>query len=330
MGLASLRRFAVIVLGFNLAVIAWGAYVRASGAGAGCGSHWPLCNGVMLPHNPKLATVIELSHRVSSGVGLVLTLLFAVLAFGAVGQGHPLRKSAVGAVGLYFAEALVGAGLVLLKLVAFDPSMAHVLSIGLHLVNTFLLLGALTLNVFFCRAEPRRFSLQAPGRGLVGAALGMTLAVAVSGAVNAMGDTLFPVKTFRAGLAQDLNPASALVLKLRVLHPMLAVGSALFVYFAVTRLRALNPSVAVARCGRAVVALLMLQLGMGLLNLALFAPLSLQLVHLLLADALWILLVLLAAEILLCEARGTPPFFGRGLTPGGQLDEERLPPGGSS
>ena len=112
MGLASLRRFAVLVLGFNLAVIAWGAYVRASGAGAGCGSHWPLCNGVMLPHNPKLATVIELSHRVSSGVGLVLTLHFAVLAFGAVGQGHPLRKSAVGAVGLYFAEALVGAGLV--------------------------------------------------------------------------------------------------------------------------------------------------------------------------------------------------------------------------
>ena len=58
-----LPRFAWGLLAYNVAVILWGAVVRATSSGAGCGDHWPLCNGVVLQSNPRLATLIELAHR---------------------------------------------------------------------------------------------------------------------------------------------------------------------------------------------------------------------------------------------------------------------------
>src|SRR5215467_12703113 len=63
--------FAWGVLAYNVAVIAWGAFVRASGSGAGCGRHWPLCNGEVVPRPTSVATVIEATHRATSGLALV-------------------------------------------------------------------------------------------------------------------------------------------------------------------------------------------------------------------------------------------------------------------
>ena len=81
--------YAWAVLGFNLLVILWGAFVRATGSGAGCGSHWPLCNGEVLPRAPALATLIEFSHRLTSGVALLLVIGLVVGAW----RGFPRATS---------------------------------------------------------------------------------------------------------------------------------------------------------------------------------------------------------------------------------------------
>src|SRR5260370_34132353 len=77
-GRVSLARFARFVAAYNITVIVWGAYVRATGSGAGCGSHWPLCNSDFLPTTPQTQTVIEFTHRVTSGVSLGLVALLLI------------------------------------------------------------------------------------------------------------------------------------------------------------------------------------------------------------------------------------------------------------
>src|SRR5512133_2746292 len=113
-------RFAWAVLAYNLAVVAWGAFVRASGSGAGCGRHWPTCNGNVVPRSPSAATLIEFSHRLSSGLALLLVVTLALWAFRAYPRRHAVRRAAAASVVLMLTEALVGAGLVLLSLVAHD------------------------------------------------------------------------------------------------------------------------------------------------------------------------------------------------------------------
>jgi cytochrome c oxidase assembly protein subunit 15 len=132
-----LTRFARFVLAYNVAVILWGVAVRATGSGAGCGSHWPLCNGEIVPQAPRAATVIEFSHRLTSGLALLLVVALAVAAFRGRRAGDPTRKAAVAGVLLMLSEAAVGAGLVLFRLVADNQSMARAMFMGTHLVNTF-------------------------------------------------------------------------------------------------------------------------------------------------------------------------------------------------
>src|SRR5436305_12800991 len=129
-GMDRFTRFARFVLAANVAVVLWGTVVRATGSGAGCGSHWPLCNGEMVPRAPRLATVIELSHRLTSGLALLLVVALAVAAFRGRPAGHPARKAAAAAVFFMLSEAAVGAGLVLFRLVADNQSMARAVFMG--------------------------------------------------------------------------------------------------------------------------------------------------------------------------------------------------------
>lgn len=139
-------KFAWAALGYNLLVIVWGAYVRASGSGAGCGAHWPLCNGLVVPRAAAVETLVEFSHRLTSGVVLVIAVAMVIMAFRSFPRGSIVRKGAVAVLVLTIAEALIGAGLVLFELVAHDTSIKRALSMSMHLVNTFFLLGALTLT----------------------------------------------------------------------------------------------------------------------------------------------------------------------------------------
>jgi heme a synthase len=299
-----LARFSQLVLAYNVAVILWGAVVRATGSGAGCGSHWPLCNGVVMQRAPRLETIIELSHRLTSGLALVLVVALAVAAFAWRPRGNPARKAAVAAVLLMLSEAGVGAGLVLFRLVADNQSMARAMFMGTHLVNTFFLLGALTLTTWFAGggAPPRLGgdgSSDGRSRWLAwGLALGVggLLLAGVSGAVAALGDTLWPSRSLAAALQQDLSPTAHLLIRLRLLHPAIAVAAGLWALFLT-----IQPGTGdgqAGRWGRWTGACVLLQWIAGVANVALLAPVWMQVVHLLVADLLWIAFVLFAASAL--------------------------------
>lgn len=294
-----LARFSLLVLGYTVLVILWGAYVRATGSGAGCGAHWPLCDGQVIPRAPDLEMLVEYSHRLTSGLALVGVVVLTWWTFRAHPAGHPARRGAGWAMTFMLAEAAVGALLVLFELVADNASMARALFMAVHLVNTFLLVGAMTLTCHWLSGGADVDLRRRPGTTalVVGLALGLLL-VGVSGAVAALGDTLFPASSLEEALRADLSPTSHLLIRLRVLHPLLAVLVAATVVVLTFRL----PVAEADRRGRlaatGVVGLTVVQVLAGLVNVLLLAPVWMQLLHLLLADALWIAFVVLGASAL--------------------------------
>jgi heme A synthase len=302
-----LPRFAIYawaVLVYNLGVILWGAYVRATGSGAGCGSHWPLCDGVLVPRTPRVETMIEFTHRLSSGLALLLVIGLFIAAFRLYGRGHPVRMGASLAMLFVITEALVGAGLVLFELVADNASVARALSVAVHLINTFLLLAGLTLTAWWASGgkplQPKEHKTLGSflALGLVG-----VLVLGVSGAVTALGDTLFPVQSLSEGLRQDFSPTAHFMIRLRVLHPLIAVSVAVYL-IALTSFAASSRDEH-SRLPRLLVVLLLAQLGAGLVNISLLAPVWMQLIHLLLSDLIWITLVLVAASALASQVTYT-------------------------
>jgi heme a synthase len=283
----SFARFVWATFAVNLLVVLWGGYVRASGSGAGCGSHWPTCSGEVVPTAPSIKTLVELSHRVTSGIALLLVVACTVLAFLRFEKGSAVRFFAVTTLLLMLSEALVGAGLVLFELVAHNASMKRALSMALHMSNTFLLLASMGLTAVSASVKlPRlRDALRDPWNA---ATLVLVFITGLTGAIAALGDTLFPVKTLLEGLAQDLNPASHLLLRLRSAHPFLAVTTATIVLLFAARSR--NGGV----WSKACYALVAAQTGVGILNLLLLAPIPFQLAHLVMADTLFVVTVLCA------------------------------------
>jgi len=295
-------RFAAFLLAYLLFVILFGAWVRITGSGAGCGDHWPTCGGEIVPRAPSVQTLIEYTHRITSGTLGLLALALPLWAFRVFPKRHPVRRYALATFVLVMLEAGIGAGLVLKQLVASNASGARAVAVALHLTNTLLLTGAAALTVAFARAglgEPARAgqggagssavaasqgARRAGGRLLVALLVGLVL-VAASGAVTALGDTLFPVN------AAGAQPRDHFLVQLRVLHPLLACfmvcASVLAaVHFArVPRCRAWALGLGLMAC---------MQLVFGALNIALSAPGWLQLVHLLGAQLAWICAVLLA------------------------------------
>ncbi|HEX2641371.1 MAG TPA: COX15/CtaA family protein [Thermoanaerobaculia bacterium] len=314
-------RYSWLTLACNVLVVLWGTAVRATGSGAGCGSHWPLCNGEVIPHAPRIDTLIELSHRVTSGLALLLVVGLVWMAFRHRPKGHAARTWAVWSLVFMVGEAAVGAGLVLFELVADNQSVARALFMGTHLLNTFFLLAALTLTAraagggadFSWRGVWHAAGL--PGAGLWPGLLGLLLA-GMSGAIAALGDTLFPSMTLDQALTADFSPAAHLLIRLRILHPVIAVAAGLYVAWMGLQLfkRHLGPEVALF--GRLTAGLVFFQICAGVINVALLAPIWMQIVHLLLADLLWIAFVMLSAAVLAARAMRTPGASAVGaLTP---------------
>ena len=293
--------FAWATLAVNLAVVSWGAFVRASGSGAGCGSHWPLCNGEVLPLAAAVATRIEFTHRVTSGMALVLVAVMLVWAFRRFPRGHAARLGAGLAMAFMISEALVGAGLVLFGLVAENSSRTRAVVLGIHLVNTFFLLGAIALTAWWGSGRPR--PRRAAGESallpaMVAVGLLAVLVVGVTGAITALGDTLFPSASLAEGMRQDFEATAHFLIRLRVVHPALAIGTGLYMLLLAGVVRRQRTDPDSRRLAAALVGLFVLQLAAGTVNVLLMAPLWMQLVHLLLADGVWLTLVLLGSAAL--------------------------------
>jgi heme A synthase len=294
-------RYAWGVLAFNLPVILLGAYVRASGSGAGCGNHWPLCNGEVVPHSPAVTTIIEFTHRATSGpIDVALVAFLVVWAFRAFPRRHPVRLGASLSMVFLLTEALIGASLVLLGHVEKNASITRAYSLSTHLINTLTLLACLTLTAWWASGKP---AIHPSGRPAWFAAVSLAVVVVLgmTGAIAALGDTLFPAQSLASGLARDWDPTSNIFLRLRGLHPLIAAVAGSWLLFYAISSASRRPD---ARTQAGIMAAcLIAQILAGATNLLLLAPIWMQMVHLLLADLLWISLVLLCASMLAVKAQ---------------------------
>jgi cytochrome c oxidase assembly protein subunit 15 len=249
----------------------------------------------VLPQAPQSATIIEFTHRIMSGVALVVVAAMFTWAWKAYPRRHPARRWASWSLVFILTEALIGAALVLLGHVAQNESVGRVYSLGTHLVNTFLLLASLALTA---RWAPTSSPPPLPKRrrwpqALVLAAL---VLVAMAGAITALGDTLFPSHTLAEGVRADFSSTASFLVRLRIIHPILAVAAAvLLAILAVPEFLSRRTQRLRALAGL-LLALVAAELVAGGANILLKAPVSMQLVHLLLADGLWITLVLFTSE----------------------------------
>ena len=292
----ALLRFAWVVVGYNVLVILWGALVRATGSGAGCGNHWPLCNGQVIPISPGLHTIIEFTHRCMTGGSIFFVIGLLVWTFYGTVKGQAARVLAVTSMVLLLNEALLGALLVKLGYVTGNQSMGRVVMLSIHLSNTLLLLAALTLTARLLKTGQMWRDLGVGGAKKMWAYMGLaaTLVVGVSGSLAALGDTLFPASSLRAAFAQDFAVGAPWLLRLRGVHPVSAVIAGVFVLWLVAQARRAGAG----RLAAAVLALLCFQFALGVADVLLLAPLWMQVGHLLGADLYWVALVTLASIVL--------------------------------
>ena len=300
------RTIAWAALATNVAVILWGAIVRATGSGAGCGNHWPLCNGDVLPQDPSITTLIEFSHRLSSGVALIATLVLGYHAWRAYPSGHRVRLGALLAAVTIVVESLLGAGLVLLDMVAQNRSIARGWWVGGHLVNTLALLSAFTAAAVWATGTTRpRLPLVTHRRRLFAAVIVAMLVMAATGAtgaITALGDTLFPASSLAEGLAQKAMSDAHPFVKMRYWHPAVAVTAALALGLAGRAFAEASASPRGRRLADGVAIACLIQLGAGGLNVLLLAPVWMQLVHLVMADTIWIGATWMILECLATDA----------------------------
>jgi cytochrome c oxidase assembly protein subunit 15 len=282
---------------YTLFVILWGAFVRVTGSGAGCGQHWPTCNGNIVPRSDALETLIEVTHRATSGICMLVIVALYLIARVAFPPGHRARLGAKLSLVFIIIEALVGASIVLLEYVADNDSVARAGWMAAHLLNTYLLSGALFMAWWWGKAD-RAVHLRAPSPArsfLLLASLGIAL-VSMTGAITALGDTLYPIAE-GTPLTDRITGGwmgGHYLARLRVVHPILACTVALYLITAPWNVRGDRARGAAIFVSCAAV----VQVSFGAANVALSAPAAMQLGHLFLGLVLWLGIVNFAAETL--------------------------------
>ncbi len=290
-------RYAWAFVAYLLLVILFGAWVRITHSGAGCGSHWPTCHGHIIPLAPSVETIIEYTHRLTSGLLGIFGVVLVAWAARRFGR-HRVTWASLVTMAFIVLEAAVGAGLVLKELVASDDSVARAIVISVHLVNTLLLTGSAAL-VAWWSIDERPMAPRALGWGtwVLAAGLLALVATCVTGAITALGDTLFPVGALEgAGLlehvADELSPASHFLVRLRIIHPVVAVVAAGIVFGVGAWAREHARDALTPRFARGLQHAVLAQVVVGFANIALAAPGWMQLVHLLMGQAVWVAAVL--------------------------------------
>jgi len=297
----ALRRFAWAVLAYFIAVILWGTLVRATGSGAGCGNHWPLCNGTVIQHSASVNTLIEFTHRITSGLSFFAVVGLLIWTFAGTVRGHLARAAAVASVIFTLIEATLGALLVKLGYTAQSQSPLRPAFLALHLANTLLLVAALTLTAHllsrrkgFLRGSVR---FTAPFGAL--ATVIVVMLVGVTGSLAALGDTLFPASSLGLALAQDFSSASGWLVRWRWTHPGIAFAASFFLIWLLIRAARRKTHSDNRTLSALILLLLAAVYALGLLDVLLLAPLWVQVAHLLAADSLWGALVVLTARLTL-------------------------------
>jgi heme A synthase len=285
-------------LTFSVLVILGGTIVRATGSGDGCGETWPKCGDQFIPPNPAVETIIEFSHRASSflaGIGVAIVFILAMWFFP---KRHIVRKAAMWSGIFLVLEALLGAALVRYGWVDDDVSVGRMIAVPLHLTNTFLLLGALTLTAWWGSGyqKPQRALRSHSGRWIVIGVL-VIIVMGATGALNALADTVFPANSIAGDLAEKFGPTAPALSRLRIVHPVMAVIGGLVIAWIATG-QARHGSERSRKIASVVTIIVLSQMFIGIANIFFFTPLSVQLIHLMVADVLWIAYVIFGASLL--------------------------------
>lgn len=299
LGTVGLAWTALIV---NVVVILQGAFVRATGSGAGCGRHWPMCNGDVVPLAPTTATMIEFSHRLLSLGALLVGAWLLWRAFRLRRDNRGLFRFATLAFGFLVIEALLGAATVLLEYTGDNVSMGRGLMVAVHLVNSLLLVGMLTGAVVYARerrpAWPLRIGRQGSLATVLGVGLVAMLTVMFTGGLAALGNTMFPSESLAAGIAADFDPRSHPLIRLRILHPTIAIAVGVYLFLSLGLGWWLKPVTRARPLAQALLATYLIQLVIGTVNLAFLAPIPLQILHLAVAVLAFGLLSALTLSLL--------------------------------
>ncbi len=250
---------------YTLLVILWGAWVRISHSGDGCGDHWPLCAGEVIPDFKQSKTIVEYFHRIMSGAyGIFVVYLF--LKFKNTTTPY-FKKLLYGVLILTTSEALIGALLVKLELVSVNDSFLRLLFMSLHQLNSFLLTAVCYL-LYKSSDLDKTFK---PSSKLI-----LFIIVSVTGAIAALSTTLFPAQSLFQGIINDFQMHSHPFIRLRILHPVLALSvMSYFIYYFYTKNN--------IRFTLEILAAVFV----GLITLVSLSPLALKLSHLLIAHLLW-------------------------------------------
>ena len=321
-------RYAWLVLLFNLLVILVGTVVRATGSGAGCGQHWPTCQGEIIPLAPTLKTMIEYTHRMVSGIDGLLVLALCFFAFRLYPKGHGVRRAAPAVLVFTLIESWIGRYLVKAGLVADNATVQRALWISLHLCNTFFLLSTLALTAWYAGGRARvRFLNQGAVSGALWLGFVAMIVLGISGAITALGDTLYPARSHEevVRLAEQVN--APLLLKLRLWHPYIAGSVGLYLILIAGLVAHLRPSGESRRWASLLGWIFLCELVVGLTNVWLRAPLVMQVIHLMLADIIWVTLCLLSCSACMDGVvRVEDIVFSSGVTPLAQTPTKVAPP----
>ena len=307
--LSGFAKFAWFVLAYNILVILWGVFLRASKSGDGCGQHWLTCQGEVIPSAPQLKMIIEFSHRVTTSLAGILVIVLLVWAIWIWYRNRneatdPALKMAAASLLFVIIEGLLGAGLVLTGNTAENLTPERPFWMAAHLVNTLILLAFLSLTAWFASGG-KRLSFKIPAKYLVVLTAGaiLVLLVGMSGSVAALSSMIFPSATLAEGLAKDFSPTSNVLLRLRLLHPVLSIAVGVFLILSTGWLKTKSENQpSVARWSNILSLLVLAQIAFGAATLLMLAPIVMQLGHLFLADAIWISFVLFSASFLESDA----------------------------
>jgi len=285
-------KFSWFLLVWTVLVIAWGTVVRATNSGAGCGNFWPLCGDSLIPTFEVFHTIVEFSHRVMSGL-LIIFVIILFLWGRKIHKSDPSRIRIVNAI-VFFTlfEALLGAGLVLFGLVEDNSSNLRIVAVSIHLLNTFILLGVVATNAWWSNHT----LLSSVGinrvKKLFYGFLSIIAMIGVTGAITALADTLFPSTSMMHTLSEQFQKNNHILISLRILHPILAIllGFAI-TYILINYLETDNATINKLKVGLWI--LILLQFGLGFSNIIFLTPVFIQVIHLVIADIIWILTVFL-------------------------------------
>ena len=268
----------------SIASILAGAFVRATGSGDGCGATWPTCKGKIIPALSDTSELIEFSHRSVSGVLLVVTLI--IFAKTRKFQKDSLVRIVTNYLTFFVIfEALIGAVIVIFEWVGLNSSLPRIIAVPIHLVNTFGLLGSYAILYKILKDDLQNIKNMFNKNFLLISSL--FLLSGATGSITALADVLFPSASFVEGFLADFDRTSEVLTRLRILHPIISSILSIVLYVYATGIRKkYNVSV------KPLQTLILIAVFLGVINVLSNIVLPLSILHLAIADFLWISYIL--------------------------------------